>query len=76
MTMTLRSEWPALDASKSKNERDTLIGAGTHEVELIPNPYGHAGNWIVLKGTKIGGSEGSWRQWTDRDDKFQVTIEE
>ena len=39
------------------------ILAGTHEIERIPNPAGYNGNWLVLKGTKIGGSEGSWRQW-------------
>jgi hypothetical protein len=33
-------------------------------VERIPNPYYDNGTfWLVLKGTMVGASEGSWRQW-------------
>lgn len=67
MHMTLKRDWPALDGSKSikDNAKHTVIPIGRHEVELVPNPYGLGGNWIVLKGTAIGASEASWRQWVN-----------
>ncbi len=65
MQMILKRYWHALDASDvSDPERlvNATIPAGTHDIERIPNPYGHDAPWLVLKGTKIGASEGSWRQ--------------
>ncbi len=65
MFMTLKRTWEALDGSKaSKGEaRVIIIPAGRHEIERVPNPYGHPAPWLVLKGTLIGAAEGSWRQW-------------
>jgi hypothetical protein len=54
----------------------TTIEAGRHEVEKIPSPHGHNCDWLVLKGTKIGASVGSWRQWSNYTDDYKVTIEE
>lgn len=58
--MILKRKWAAVDGTTAS---ETFIPAGTHEIERIPNPLGYKGYWLVLKGTKIGGSEGSWRQW-------------
>ena len=65
MQLILKIEWDALDASDpQKPPVHVKIPAGTHEVERIPNPsYDNGTFWLVLKGTKIGASEGSWRQW-------------
>ena len=62
MKMILKKDWNALDGSQSEFVKIT-IPAGTHEIERIPNPHGYPGSWLVLKGTKIGASENSWRQW-------------
>lgn len=61
MQLIVKREWKAIDGlDKNKTH---IIPIGTHEVERIPNPLGYPGYWIVLKGTLIGASEGSWRQW-------------
>ena len=75
MTMTLKKEWQVADASQPSYV-PANIPAGTHEVERVPNPYGNEGDWLVLKGTKIGAKEEFWRKhsafaW----DEHQVTIE-
>lgn len=64
------------DASTEKY--DLIRVTGKHEIERIPNPLGCNNSWLVLKGTKIGGSEnflrrfkkGFWRG------EFEVIIEE
>lgn len=60
MQMVLRKEWEAIDGSTGNK---TIISAGTHDIERIKNPRGFEAQWLVLKGTVIGGSELSWRQW-------------
>ena len=76
MFMTLKREWEALDASGGLTKH-TKIPAGRHEIEKITNPLGHPNSfWFVLKGTLIGGSQGSWRQWENRQDEYGVVIEE
>ena len=66
MFMTLKREWEALDVSKNPIGK-AKIPAGRHEIERIPNPFADASKpgsfWLVLKGTMIGMSEGSWREW-------------
>lgn len=79
MYMTLKRKWEAFDGSKERSDptRKTSIPAGRHEIERIPCPYPDTkANWLVLKGTKIGGSEGWWRQWEGETDDMQVIIEE
>ncbi len=61
MFLVLKRDWEALDGSEK--DKKATIPAGRHEVERIPNPHGHDGFWLALKGTQIGASEGSWRQW-------------
>lgn len=75
MQLVLRRNWEAIDGSKEGADAKTVIPAGTHEVERVPCPLGYPCNWLVLKGTLIGASEGSWRQWdhTTNDD-FKVTV--
>lgn len=65
MQMILKRDWQALDGSES--DKIAVIPAGCHEVERVPNPFGHRAPWLVLRGTLIGGSEGSWRQWENGD---------
>lgn len=75
MKLTVKRNWEAYDGSNSKNR--LIISIGTHEVERIKNPLGYSGNWIVLKGTLIGASEESWRQWEgDKWDNFEVILED
>jgi len=67
--MTLLRDWEAIDATKPREKGAryvyTVIPKGVHEIERIPNPSINNGtNWLVLKGTKIGASEGSWLQWS------------
>lgn len=61
MFMILKRDWPALDASRT-TLRAATIPTGRHEIERVPNPLGFTAPWLVLKGTLVGGSEGSWRQ--------------
>jgi hypothetical protein len=64
MFLILKRDWEAIDASAPREKSEALIPAGRHEVERIQNPYGHLdAPWLVLKGTKIGATESSWRQW-------------
>lgn len=80
MRMILRQSWDVRDATDPKNVVAAIIPAGTYEIEKVPNPCGHKGYWFVFKGTKIGGSEGFWRQWEPSDPenpiKSDVVIEE
>lgn len=65
MTLELRLDWEAKDASKPTGQDDTVIPAGTHEIERIRHPRGLDCNWLVLKGTLIGASEGHFRDFPD-----------
>jgi hypothetical protein len=88
MYMTLYNNRSAHDASIERGEpgHNTTIPEGRHEVERIPNPYRHNGShgdWIVLKGTLIGATEESWREWVRNpnerkyiEDDMVVAIEE
>jgi len=60
--MCLKRNWEAFDVTAG-NRRDTFIPIGWYEVERIKNPFDFEGCWLVIKGTLIGASEGSWRQW-------------
>lgn len=75
MQLIVKRDWKALDASKLNNR--LIISIGVHEVERIKNPFGYSGYWIVLKGTLIGASEKSWRQWEDKEwDEFEVILKD
>lgn len=60
---TTKRVWEMLDYSKPRNEDKTELQPGTYELERISNPHGFEGNWLVVKGTTIGMSEGAWKQW-------------
>ena len=62
MKATLKRVWELVDAS-SPNSSKVERGPGDFELERIPNPLGHNGNWLVIKGTMVGMAEGAWRQW-------------
>ncbi len=86
MYMTFFRERLALDGSKEQGDptRNVTIPEGRHEVERVSNPYGYQGDWFVLKGTLIGGTEESLRHWEVRPGEknlvrfegFEVVIEE
>ncbi|MDO8594857.1 MAG: hypothetical protein Q7R93_05110 [bacterium] len=88
MHLIVKRQWEVLDGSEPRTapNRLTKIPPGRYEIERIPNPYGHEAPWLVLKGTKIGGTEGSWRQWENKPGKedtkpsdwgeFEVVIED
>jgi len=63
MQVTLKRDWSVCDASSGKIV-PTIIPAGTHEMERIPNPINPNGEpWLVLAGTKQGAAEPYWRGW-------------
>ena len=62
MFITLTSNLKGFDGSKQGFPYST-IPAGRHAVERIHTPVpGQTGNWLVLKGTKIGHREKALRQ--------------
>lgn len=80
MFMTLKREWECLQlVSLDEDQWETIpakIPAGRHEVERIVNPVHVNVYWLVLKGTRIGGCEGFWRQWSHpKHGDLQVIIE-
>jgi hypothetical protein len=74
---TTKRSWRLLDgASDNKHVAYVVIDPGEHELERIHCPLGHDCNWLVLKGTLIGASEGWWRDWSEpKYDEFQIVIE-
>lgn len=86
MTATTKRPWELLDHTKSMNNMRVTMPAGTHQLERIPNPKGYPGNWLVIKGTTIGMSEGAWRDWKNGDlnskgkpidwGEFEIAIQE
>ncbi len=60
---TTRRVWEMLDHSKPRDNNNAYLQPGTYELERIPNPYGFAGSWLVVKGTTIGMAEGAWKGW-------------
>ena len=76
MFLILKRDWEAVDATTGQRVK-TSISAGKHEIELVKNPLGFDAPWLVLKGTLIGASEVSWRQWSGPEwDEWQVVIED
>lgn len=74
MFLITKREWKVRDAG---NYIDIIISIGRHEIEKVVNPFGYNGYWLVLKGTLIGATELSWKQWEeDHWGDFQVIIEE
>lgn len=72
MILVTRRRW---HVSNGVDHATATIPPGRHEVERIPNPYGHASPWIVLKGTTIGACEGFWRDWNHKpSDDFTVEL--
>ena len=53
---------------KDRRWREDLelhVPAGTYEIERIRCPTGYDCNWLVIKGTMVGGAEGYMRDWTN-----------
>jgi hypothetical protein len=63
ITATLKRAWKMIDAGENAKERDVTVQPGTYELERVRNPYAYSAKWLVLKGTLIGMTEGSWMQW-------------
>ncbi len=78
MFIVLKRAWEVLDASKPEHHTPRpTIPIGRHEIERIANPYGHDVPWLVLKGTQLGMTENSWREWADPEwEDAQVIIQE
>ena len=73
MKATTKRPWILINGATNKN---TMIGPGQYELERIRCPLGNDCNWLVLKGTLIGGAEGWWREKTSENDNFQIIIED
>lgn len=58
--MTVKRHWEllSLDGEKVTDK----LAPGTYEMERIKHSDYNC-YWLVLKGTRLGASEGSWRQW-------------
>ncbi len=52
-----------INSELGENAANHILPAGRHELERVPDPFGHSRNWLVLKGTRIGMPEGSWTRW-------------
>ena len=77
--MTVKREWELIDAGDGDRKRaaEHTLPPGTHNMERIRNPLGYDGCWLVLKGTRLGASEGFWRQFSsDCDAEFLVTFDD
>ena len=69
------SQHTVYDSNQPKCKDPIALAPGYHELEIIPNPYGHLAPWFVLKGTNLGASCGSWRQWRKRSyNDFQLVV--
>lgn len=66
--MTVRRQWEMIDARPDGDTCGHFLPIGTHDMERIINPLDYSGYWLVLKGTRLGASEGSWRQWAGHED--------
>jgi hypothetical protein len=83
MHLILKRDWKVGDG---RDGSSAVIPVGRHEVERVRCPLGHDCNWLVLKGTLIGGAEGFWRDWRNGDlnddgqpidwGEFEVVVEE
>jgi hypothetical protein len=61
-----------------KNGRSTIVKACQFTMERIPNPlFPGRGNWLVLKGTKIGMNESHLRSFENETlEILRIRIEE
>lgn len=70
--VTLKRDWELKNGDSGKE----VLPAGTHEMEVIPNPFGYQAHWLALVNTKVGATI---RYWTSFDDPTfgdeQVIIE-
>ena len=57
--------------SNEWENKKILVSPGRYEIERVANPFGYAGDWLVLKGTKIGMVESWWRS----RENGEITIE-
>lgn len=79
--MTTQRNWNLLNIRESNGHRTPrVLEPGVYEMERIHNSK-YDCNWLVLKGTDWGASEGSWRPWTNIKGSidwgtFEVVIEE
>jgi len=77
MFVTTKKPWNLIDAGQLPSKRNITLPPGRYEVEKVPNPLGHTGPWLVLKGTKIGMAEKAWRCFgEERFWDSQIIIEE
>lgn len=80
--VTTFREWELKDGSDPKAHSaklpTVLLPIGTHQLERIRCPTGHDCNWLVLPGTKIGMSEGYWKDWINYtgNDEFNIHMTE
>lgn len=84
--MTTRRTFEVIDGSGPKPKKAELP-PGRHEMLRVRNPFGHSNaDWLVVKGSMIGGTEGYFRSWmngtlnkhgdpTDWGD-FEISFEE
>lgn len=59
MNLILSTEWTFFNA----NGERVPVPAGAHQVERVKSPLGDERDWLVLRGTRIGASEDSLRDW-------------
>lgn len=49
------------DFSPTEDKYYKYMTAGTYLMERISDPFGNTGDWLVIKGTKVGMNENIWR---------------
>ncbi len=70
MKAITKKRWALYDWFVGDGKVDTthtfILEPGEHEVEIVPDPlWAGRGNWIVLKGTKIGWPIAEWFKWIE-----------
>lgn len=56
MELMLRSATELPDASQGRGHK-VVVDAGTYPLVEVPNPYGFATPWLMIKGTQIGAAK-------------------
>lgn len=75
MKMITKRTFTVLDGAN--NGKEVPLPIGEHEIERVPNPFGHDAPWLVVKGTLIGQVEEAWRQYEGEENgDWEVTIKE
>lgn len=79
MFVTLFTTWNFwdLDQPEGPTIPKIEVAPGRYEVERVPNPWDEQGEWIIIKGTRIGAREDFLRALSDElDPQLRILFED